>query len=125
MHISICVQEILDFLDIKPGQHGLDATLGYGGHTRKMLEKLEGHGHIYGLDVDPIESEKTKKRLRNLGYGEDILTVKLCNFADIDKVAEEMESLTLYWQILVCLLCRSITRNAVLLTNLTDLWIFA
>ena len=54
-----------------------------------MLEKLEGHGHIYGLDVDPIESEKTKKRLRNLGYGEDILTVKLCNFADIDKVAEE------------------------------------
>ena len=53
MHISICVQEILDFLDIKPGQHGLDATLGYGGHTRKMLEKLEGHGHIYGLDVDP------------------------------------------------------------------------
>ena len=89
MHISICVQEILDFLDIKPGQHGLDATLGYGGHTRKMLEKLEGHGHIYGLDVDPIESEKTKKRLRDLGYGEDILTVKLCNFADIDKVAEE------------------------------------
>ena len=54
-----------------------------------MLEKLEGHGHIYGLDVDPIESEKTKKRLRDLGYGEDILTVKLCNFADIDKVAEE------------------------------------
>ena len=89
MHISICVQEILDFLDIKPGQQGLDATLGYGGHTRKMLEKLEGHGHIYGLDVDPIESEKTKKRLRDLGYGEDILTVKLCNFADIDKVAEE------------------------------------
>lgn len=89
MHISICVQEILDFLDIKPGQQGLDATLGYGGHTRKMLEKLEGHGHIYGLDVDPIESEKTKKRLRDLGYGEDILTVKLCNFADIDKEAEE------------------------------------
>ena len=54
-----------------------------------MLEKLEGHGHIYGLDVDPIESEKTKKRMRDLGYGEDILTVKLCNFADIDKVAEE------------------------------------
>ena len=89
MHIPIMVKEILDFLQIRPGQKGLDATLGYGGHTRKMLEKLEGHGHIYGLDVDPIESEKTKKRLRDLGYGEDILTVKLCNFADIDKVAEE------------------------------------
>ena len=33
MHISICVKEILDFLQIQPGQRGLDATLGYGGHT--------------------------------------------------------------------------------------------
>ena len=37
MHISIMVQEILDFLDIQPGQMGLDATLGYGGHTGRML----------------------------------------------------------------------------------------
>ena len=69
MHISICVQEILDFFDIQPGQQGLDATLGYGGHTSKMLEKLQGEGHIYGLDVDPIESAKTKKRLEDLGFG--------------------------------------------------------
>lgn len=89
MHISIMVKEILDFLDIKPGQTGLDATLGYGGHTRAMLEKLEGKGHIYALDVDPIESEKTKKRLGDLGYGEDILTVRLQNFADIDKVVAD------------------------------------
>ena len=41
MHISIMVEEILDFLDIKPGQRGLDATLGYGGHTKAMLEKLK------------------------------------------------------------------------------------
>lgn len=33
MHISIMVNEILDFLQIQPGQTGLDATLGYGGHT--------------------------------------------------------------------------------------------
>lgn len=69
MHISICVNEILDFFDIQPGQTGVDATLGYGGHTRRMLEKLQGQGHIYGLDVDPIESEKTKKRLLDAGYG--------------------------------------------------------
>ena len=31
MHISIMVKEILDFLQIKPGQTGFDATLGYGG----------------------------------------------------------------------------------------------
>ena len=83
------VSEILEFLDIKPGQTGLDATLGYGGHTRAMLEKLQGNGHIYALDVDPIESEKTKKRLADLGFGEDILTVKLQNFRDIDKVAAD------------------------------------
>lgn len=89
MHISIMVSEILEFLDIKPGQTGLDATLGYGGHTRAMLEKLQGSGRIYALDVDPIESEKTKKRLADLGFGEDILTVKLQNFRDIDKVAAD------------------------------------
>ena len=72
MHISIMVKEIIDFLDIKPGQTGFDATLGYGGHTRAMLEKLEGHGHMFATDVDPIESEKTKKRLAEAGFGEDI-----------------------------------------------------
>lgn len=89
MHISIMVKEILDFLQIQPGQQGLDATLGYGGHTREMLKCLKGEGHIYGLDVDPIESAKTKERLASQGFGEDILTVKLINFANIDQVAEE------------------------------------
>ena len=89
MHISIMVQEILDFLQIQPGMIGLDATLGYGGHTKAMLTKLEGKGHIYGLDVDPIESAKTKERLANQGFGEDILTVRLQNFADIDQVTKD------------------------------------
>lgn len=89
MHISICVKEILDFLKIKPGQIGLDATLGYGGHTKEMLKCLQGQGHIYALDVDPIESAKTKERLKNQGFGEEILTVRLQNFADIDLVSEE------------------------------------
>lgn len=89
MHISICVNEILDFLQIQPGQQGLDATLGYGGHTRRMLEKLQGKGHMYALDVDPIEIVKTKQRLADAGYGEDILTIKQTNFRNIDQVAEE------------------------------------
>ena len=74
MHISIMVKEILDFLQIQPGQKGLDATLGYGGHTRAMLEQLKGQGHMHGLDVDPIESVKTKKRLADLGYGEETVS---------------------------------------------------
>ena len=86
-HIPIMVDEILEVLDIRPGQIGYDATLGYGGHTRKMLEKLEGQGHLYATDVDPIESEKTRKRLEVAGYGPDILTIRRMNFADLDQVA--------------------------------------
>lgn len=89
MHISIMVKEILDFLEIQPGQQGLDATLGYGGHTRKMMECLKGQGHMVALDVDPIESKKTKARLETAGFGPDILTIKNMNFADIDKLPAE------------------------------------
>lgn len=88
MHISICVKEVLDFLQIQPGMVGLDATLGYGGHSRKMLECLKGEGHLYGLDVDAVEIEKTEKRLRAAGYGEEVFTAVQTNFANIDKVAE-------------------------------------
>ncbi|MCQ2521242.1 MAG: 16S rRNA (cytosine(1402)-N(4))-methyltransferase RsmH [Lachnospiraceae bacterium] len=90
MHISIMVQEMLDVLSIQPGQQGLDATLGYGGHTRAMLEKLDGTGHVYGLDVDPIEQEKTVKRLREAGFGEDVFSPRLINFAQADEVAKEV-----------------------------------
>lgn len=89
MHISIMVKEILDFLEIKPGQKGLDATLGYGGHTTEMLKCLNGKGHIIGLDVDPIESVKTVERIRNRGFDENIFTMKLTNFANIDEVSKE------------------------------------
>ena len=87
MHIPIMVEEILSFLDIQPGQVGLDATLGYGGHTRWMLERLQGQGHLYATDVDPIESEKTRARLEALGYGPEILTIRRMNFAQLDQVA--------------------------------------
>ncbi len=89
MHISIMVQEILDFLQIRPGQQGLDATLGYGGHSTEMLKCLQGQGHLYALDVDPIEIVKTRERLAARGFGEDILTIKQINFANIDQVAQE------------------------------------
>ena len=89
MHLPICVEEILAILRIRPGQRGLDATLGYGGHSRRMLESLAGKGHLCALDVDAVEIAKTEARLRSLGYGPDILTVVRRNFADIDRTAEE------------------------------------
>ena len=89
MHISICVKEILEFLQIRPGQIGLDATLGYGGHTAEMLKCLKSSGHIYALDVDTDEMEKTGKRLEALGYGPEILTIRHLNFGDIDQLQGE------------------------------------
>lgn len=90
MHLPIMVKEILDFLQIKPGQKGLDATLGYGGHTRKMLEQLckeKSSGHLYALDVDPIEIVKTKERLQKAGFGEEILTILQQNFANLSSIS--------------------------------------
>lgn len=54
-----------------------------------MLEQLQGKGHLHATDVDPIESEKTQKRLLDAGYGDDILTIHHMNFAGIDKIAAE------------------------------------
>ena len=89
MHRSICVKEILDFLQIAPGQIGLDATLGYGGHTLEMLKCLDFKGHLFATDVDSLELPRTRERLENLGYSSEILTIRQMNFSEIDKIAAE------------------------------------
>ncbi len=89
MHRPICVNEILEFLQIKPGQIGLDATLGYGGHSTEILKQLNQKGHLYAIDADSIELPRTQKRLENLGFGPEILTIKHMNFSDIDYLALE------------------------------------
>ncbi len=90
MHRSICVNEILDFLKVKPGQTGLDATLGYGGHSLELLKKLKHKGKLVALDVDPFELPKTKERLNNLGYGDADLLIKKMNFSGIDILEDEV-----------------------------------
>ncbi len=89
MHRSICVNEILEFLQITPGQTGLDATLGYVGHTLEMLKCLNSKGHLYATDVDSIELPRTRERLEHLGYGSEILTIRQTNFSNIDQIVSE------------------------------------
>ena len=89
MHIPICVKEILEFQQITPGQTGLDATLGYGGHTSAMLECLGSKGHLYAIDVDTLELPRTKDRLERLGFGPEILHIKQMNFSNIDQIVLE------------------------------------
>jgi len=89
MHRSICVNEIMEFLQVVPGQTGVDATLGYGGHSLEILKKLQPDGRLFGLDVDPYELPRTRDRLSSLGYGSDVFIPRIMNFSRIDEIAAE------------------------------------
>jgi len=85
-HRPIMVAEILEALNPQPGAIVVDCTLGYGGHAREILKKIQPGGRLIGLDIDPIELPKTEARLRALGFGPDVLAVHRSNFAGLPKV---------------------------------------
>ena len=89
MHVPIMVGEILDFLQPSPGQIGLDATLGYGGHAERVLGCLAPDGRLIGLDVDPVQLPRTVERLRALGYDEPSFRAVRSNFAGLPKIVGE------------------------------------
>jgi 16S rRNA (cytosine1402-N4)-methyltransferase len=80
------VNEIMDVLKIKPGETGLDATLGYGGHSLEMLKRLSPAGRLFAIDVDPFELPRTRERLARLGFGPDVFIATQMNFSDIDQL---------------------------------------
>src|SRR5437660_7701088 len=63
-HRPIMVKETLEILAPKPGDVIADCTLGFGGHAREILERIQPGGLLIGLDADPIELPKTEARLR-------------------------------------------------------------
>jgi 16S rRNA (cytosine1402-N4)-methyltransferase len=86
MHRPIMVAEILEVLAPQPGEFAVDCTLGYGGHAREILARLQPGGRLLGLDADPIELPRTEARLRALGFGPDIFTAHRSNFAGLPQV---------------------------------------
>jgi 16S rRNA (cytosine1402-N4)-methyltransferase len=82
-HIPIMVKEILDILEPSPGKVFVDCTLGYGGHAREILAKIQPGGLLIGLDTDPLELPKTEARLRRLGYEPETFKALRSNFAGI------------------------------------------
>ena len=82
-HIPIMVAEVLAAIDPRPGQTAVDCTVGYGGHARAILERLLPGGRMLALDVDPIELPRTGDRMRGLGYGPEVFTVRRSNFAGL------------------------------------------
>lgn len=79
-HRPIMVDEILAFLDPQPGQLFLDATLGYGGHTKELLSR---GARVIGIDTDPIELPKTLDRLRSQGFGPERFEARQLNFSSV------------------------------------------
>jgi 16S rRNA (cytosine1402-N4)-methyltransferase len=89
MHRPICVREILDLLGPRPGEVGLDATLGFGGHAQEILPRLVPGGRLFGIDVDPVELPRTQARLRSLGFDESVLAIRRMNFATLPALLPE------------------------------------
>lgn len=85
-HRAICLTEVLDILNPQAGETAVDATLGYGGHSREILKRIRPGGRLYGLDRDPVELPKTEARLRKEGFGTDEFTAIHSNFSALPEV---------------------------------------
>ncbi len=83
MHRPVMVAEVLEALQPQPGNLAVDCTLGFGGHARELLARIQPGGRLLGLDADPVELPKTEARLRALGFGENVFTARRFNFAGL------------------------------------------
>jgi 16S rRNA (cytosine1402-N4)-methyltransferase len=86
MHRAIMVDEVVRALAPRPGDVAVDCTLGFGGHARAILERLQPGGKLLGLDVDPIELPRAEQRLRDAGFGADAFVAHRSNFAGLPQV---------------------------------------
>jgi 16S rRNA (cytosine1402-N4)-methyltransferase len=83
------VAEVIECLRPEPGEIAVDCTLGGGGHTRALLERVQPGGRVIGLDIDPIELARTETQLRGEGWGAETFTARQSNFAGLHKVLGE------------------------------------
>ena len=92
MHRPIMVDEVLEALAPKAGELAVDCTLGFGGHARAILDRLQPGGRLIGLDVDPIELPRTEARLRAAGYAADAFSARRRNFAGLAQLLAAEQS---------------------------------
>ena len=93
-HRPIMVAEILEILAPQPGELAVDCTLGYGGHAREILARLQPGGRLLGLDADSVELPKTEARLRAAGFGPEVFTAIRSNFAGLPQALASFYSLS-------------------------------
>ena len=86
-HLPVLAEEVLVMLAPRPGSLQIDATLGGGGHTERILEATNPDGRLLGLDADPAAIERVARRLRPR-FG-DRLVLRQANFRELAELAPE------------------------------------
>jgi 16S rRNA (cytosine1402-N4)-methyltransferase len=84
-HLPVLVEEVTQMLAPAPGSLHIDATLGGGGHTERILEAASPDGRLLGLDADPAAIARVDARLRPR-FG-DRLVLRQANFRELAAVA--------------------------------------
>lgn len=85
-HIPVLKDEVIDLLAPKPGGTAIDCTLGDGGHSELLLEKLGPQGKLLGIDADPESLSRAKENLSRFGKA---VTLVCGNFSKVSTIAEE------------------------------------
>lgn len=85
LHVPIMVEEILQYLDVRPGGLYIDATLGDGGHSEAILEKSSPSGLVIGLDKDQEAVLSAGERLARF---QRRIRIEKLDFSQIKKIAE-------------------------------------
>ena len=57
-HVPVLADQLLELLDVQPGQTAIDCTFGDGGHARLVAERLGGRGTLVAIDRDPLAQER-------------------------------------------------------------------
>ena len=86
-HLPVLVDEVIEMLAPAPGSLHIDATLGGGGHTERILEAANPDGRLLGLDADPAAIARVEARLRPR-FG-DRLVLRQANFRELAEVAPD------------------------------------
>jgi 16S rRNA (cytosine1402-N4)-methyltransferase len=84
-HLPVLADEVIEMLAPAPGSLHIDATLGGGGHTERILEAANPDGRLLGLDADPASIARVEARLGPI-YG-DRLVLRQANFRELSDVA--------------------------------------
>src|ERR1700760_161809 len=65
-HVPVLLDEVLEYLNVRPGGVICDATLGLAGHSSEIARRLGGKGKLIGFDRDPEAMAAAKERLEEV-----------------------------------------------------------